>query len=168
MKITLSDELPEDAAAIELLLQQAFQEAPHSNQSEHLIVRQLRASGDLSFALVARLADAVVGYAAVSPVTVADAAGWYGVGPVAVSPAHQNRGIGSRLMHNTLMRLRDMGAGGCVVVGEPEFYRRFGFRELPGLHFPGVAPEYFLAVSFAGATPRGEVSYSEAFSQLEV
>src|SRR5690606_27410484 len=72
MKITLSDELPEDAAAIELLLQQAFQEAPHSNQSEHLIVRQLRASGDLSFALVARLADAVVGYAAVSPVTVAD------------------------------------------------------------------------------------------------
>ena len=66
-----------------------------------------------------------------------------------------------------LLRLREMNAAGCVVVGEPEFYRRFGFKEIPGLHLPGTAPEYFLAIVLTGRAPRGEVSYRAAFSHLD-
>jgi predicted N-acetyltransferase YhbS len=163
MKITMTDESPNDVAAVDQLLETAFLDSPHSNQCEHYIVQRLRAAGDLSFALVARDGDKVVGYAAVSPVAAADETGWYGLGPVAVSPEYQYQGIGSHLMREVLMRLRDMGAAGCVALGEPEYYKRFGFRAESGLQSPQAPQENFMALAFDGPIPRGEVSYADAF-----
>ena len=54
-------------------------------------------------------------------------------------------------------------AQGCVLLGDPAFYGRFGFVVRPGLVLPGVPPEYFQAVSFHGAWPVGEVRYHAAF-----
>jgi predicted N-acetyltransferase YhbS len=67
-------------------------------------------------------------------------------------------------MREALRLLRDRGASGCVVLGEPEYYSRFGFQADPNLVFPGVPSEYFQTVSFDSSRPRGTVTYHRAFS----
>jgi len=79
-------------------------------------------------------------------------------------PEHQRRGVGSQLMRKALHLLRERGASGCVVPGEPEYYGRFGFKADPHLVLRGVLPEYFQALSFHSARPKGIVTYDEAFN----
>lgn len=67
-------------------------------------------------------------------------------------------------MSSSLGALETIGAAGCVVLGDPGFYGRFGFKVIDGLVFPGVPPEYFQARSFDATFPFGEVAYHEAFS----
>ncbi|AGM45264.1 hypothetical protein KGEDBEEJ_01066 [Aeromonas hydrophila] len=64
-----------------------------------------------------------------------------------------------------LAQLKGMGAAGCVVLGDPGFYGRFGFVSEPGLTLLGVPAEYFMARSFGAVMPRGEVCYHPAFVQ---
>lgn len=157
-------EAPGDVEAIHALTAAAFQRAPHTSHTEHLIVDALRAAGQLAVSLVEERQGAVVGHVAASPVTVSDGTRhWFGLGPVSVLPGHQGLGLGSGLVRAALQRLREQGAGGCVLLGEPAFYRRFGFRAEPGLLLPGVPPAYFQALAFHGRLPHGEVSYHEAF-----
>lgn len=162
---TVRDEAPGDEAAIAAVTAAAFRGAPHSDGSEAEIIERLRVAGDLAVSLVAVDADgAIVGHVAFSPVTISDGtSGWYGLGPVSVVPSHQGTGIGSSLIRAGLERLRSAGARGCVVLGEPAFYARFGFRHDPRLVFPGPPPEYFLRLVFAGPEPHGAVGYSAAF-----
>lgn len=156
-------ETPGDAEAIETVTVAAFREAPHTSHTEQHIVRALREAGALSVSLVAECDGAVVGHVAASPVSLSDGTpDWFGLGPVSVLPAWQGRGIGSALVQACLARLRERGARGCVLVGEPGYYQRFGFRSLPGLILPGVPPEYFLALCWtdersegAGGLPSG-------------
>jgi len=151
-------------AAIAALTLAAFRNAPHSDGSEAHIIDALRKAGALTLSLVAESAGVIVGHVAMSPVSVSDAAsGWYGLGPISVLPERQGNGVGSALMREVLRLLRERGAAGCVLVGEPAYYGRFGFRADPNLVFPPVPPEYFQALSFGTRTPRGVVSYHEAF-----
>src|SRR5688572_2850655 len=157
----IREELARDATLIDEVHRSAFS----GSQVEQGIVRALRERGRLVISLVAEVDGQVVGHIAMSPVSISDGtANWYGLGPVAVLPAHQRRGIGTRLVREALERLRTLGARGCVVVGEPGFYERFGFKADAALVFPGVPAEYFQALRFAGAAPRGEVTYDEAFA----
>ena len=55
------------------------------------------------------------------------------------------------------------GAAGCVLLGEPAFYGRFGFKAEPQLRLPGVPPEYFQALAFGPSRPQGTVAYHAAF-----
>jgi putative acetyltransferase len=153
-----------DEEAIHAVTTEAFLEAPHTAHTEQFIVGELRRAGALTVSLVAELDDHIVGHVAISPVTIDGAAnGWFGLGPVSVLPEHQGRGVGSRLVREALARLRTAGAGGCVLVGEPSYYGRFGFRAEPALVLPGVPPEYFQALSFTNELPRGVVTFHEAF-----
>lgn len=163
--IRLRPERAGDAQAIEVLTLVAFLHAEHSRHDEQDIIAALRADGALSVSLVAEHEGYVVGYAAASPVTVSDGAqGWYGLGPVAVGPGHQRQGIGGRLVEAVLEQLRAQGANGCVVLGEPGFYRRFGFAPEPGLRLPGAPPAAFQALAFGDRLPPlGEVEYHPAF-----
>ncbi|MBS0375009.1 MAG: N-acetyltransferase [Proteobacteria bacterium] len=164
MSLTIRPETPDDAPAIATLTAAAFRTAPHTSHTEHFIVAALRRAGALHVSLVATEAGVVVGHVAISPVSISGgASGWFGLGPVSVLPDRQRRGIGSRLLEQALLELRAGGAAGCVVLGEPAFYGRFGFRADSGLVLPGVPAEYFLAVSFAGPRPRGTVAYHAAF-----
>lgn len=145
----------------------AFADHPHSQQTEHRIVDALRAAGALTLSLVAVREDAVLGYIAFSPIRIDDAAGaWYGLGPVAVAPTEQGRGIGRALIDTGLARLRALRAQGCVVAGDPAYYTRFGFRHHTALHYPGLPPEYFMALAFAGTPPAGTVRYHPAFDTV--
>jgi len=57
-----------------------------------------------------------------------------------------------------------MGAAGCVVLGDPAYYRRFGFAVQPGLVLPGVPADHFMALPFGPARPQGAVAYHAAFT----
>ncbi|MBS0505082.1 MAG: N-acetyltransferase [Proteobacteria bacterium] len=160
----IRDERPADAAAIRAVVTAAFATAPHSSGTEAAIVDALREAGALTLSLVAEEDGEVVGHIAFSPV-MADGSegGWYGLGPVSVRPDFQTKGIGQALVRVGLERLKESGAFGCVVLGDPAYYARFGFLNDPALRYPGVPPEYFQMLIFAGARPSGDVSYHAAF-----
>lgn len=67
-------------------------------------------------------------------------------------------------MREGLSRLKSSGAKGCILVGEPGYYTRFGFRNLPGLTIEGVPPQYILALPFDDTTARGSVTFHESFT----
>ena len=105
-----------------------------------------------------------MGHIAFSPVTISDgAADWYGLGPVAVLPEMQGRGIGAALIQAGLAELKARGAAGCVVMGDPAYYGRFGFAATAALTYPGVPPEYFMAQAFTQSA-KGRVAYHEGFA----
>ncbi len=164
MILTIRPETPADTAAIEAVTTAAFLQALHTSHTEQFIVRALRDAGVLALSLVAEQDAVIVGHVALSPVAVSDGAtGWYGLGPISVMPALQRRGIGSALMHRALADMREAGAAGCVLVGDPAYYSRFGFRPEPGLVLPEVPPEYFQALAFGQPLPCGTVSFHQAF-----
>lgn len=153
-----------DEKAIESVITAAFARAPHSDGNEAAIVARLRESGGLAMATVAEEGCDLVGYAAFSPVTIGSRqCRWFGLGPFAVSPNRQREGIGSALIEDGLSQLVGRGAAGCVVLGDPGFYGRFGFKADRRLILSGPPPEYFLALPFAGTIPRGIVRYHPAF-----
>ena len=162
--VELRPERPGDEDAIHAVTIAAFLEAPHTSHAEHFIVRELRRAGALSVSLVAEIDGAIVGHVAISPVTIDGAAGgWFGLGSVSVAPGRQGAGIGSRLVREALAQLQTARARGCVLVGEPSYYGRFGFRAAPALVLPGVPPRYFLAMGFNETLPRGVVAFHAAF-----
>lgn len=165
MNVEIRNEAATDAEAIDAVTTAAFLVAPHTAHTEQFIVKALRKAGKLTVSLVAVVEGNVVGHVAVSPVAISDgSSGWQGLGPISVTPAYQGKGVGSRLMREALRVLRESKAAGCVVLGEPGYYGRFGFRNEPRLVLPNVPPEYFQAVSFGGAAPCGNVSYDESFN----
>lgn len=154
-----------DAPIIARVIGRAFSGDVHSVGNEYAIVRNLRATDALSVSLVAEVNDQVRGYIAASPVCVGGvASSWYGLGPVAVDPSVQRQGIGVALVNGALGCLRSTGAAGCVVLGAPGYYRRFGFRVSPGLFYKSAPAEYFMAIAFGAVIPQGEVTYHVAFN----
>ncbi len=172
--LIIREENPNDILAIEAVVAKAFLDAPHTDHTEQFIVNGLRKAGVLTISLVAESAaekdDQVIGHVAISPVTISARIGadnterWYGLGPIAVLPEHQGLGIGSKLMVAALDRLRRSGASGCVLLGDPIYYQRFGFKPVSSLVLPDVPPEYFQALSFGDSFPSGTVAYHEAFN----
>lgn len=168
MNISVRNERVEDIEAISGLTEAAFRHEEHSSHTEQFIVNALRRAGCLTISLVAEEGGAIVGHVAISPVTLSSGTtGWYGLGPISVCPERQGQGIGSTLMRTALAELQRLGGAGCVVLGDPGYYARFGFEVRPGLTLPGVAPEYFQALAFAGEYPTGSVSYHESFDATQ-
>ena len=165
MDIEISNEKPGDDLKIHQVTQQAFLHAPHADHTEQFIVDALRRAAALTVSKVAKVDGDIIAHVAISPISLSTgASGWFGLGPISVLPEFQGRGIGSKLMQSSLCALKEMGASGCVVLGDPAYYARFGFKLVDGLVFPGVPAEYFQALSFSGEFPKGEVCYHEAFS----
>ena len=169
MTIQLRHETTNDIAAIEAVTIAAFADAPHTSHTEQFIVRALRDASELTLSIVAEEHGQVVGHVALSPVTITNdhghkAKGWCGLGPISVLPQRQGHGIGSRLMEQALSELRAMQAAGCVLLGDPAYYGRFGFQAHAGLQLPGVPPGYFMALALHGTVPEGIAHYSDAFN----
>jgi putative acetyltransferase len=168
MDIAIRDEQAADIDTITRLTEAAFQSKGYSSHTEQFIITALRRCDQLTVSLVAVAGDTIVGHVAISPVTISSGAtGWYGLGPIAVWPDRQGQGIGSKLMKAALAALQRHGGRGCVVLGNPAYYGRFGFKAYPGLELPGVPPEYFQALSLNGELPVGIVRYHEAFDATE-
>ncbi|MBO6527618.1 GNAT family N-acetyltransferase [Erythrobacter sp.] len=162
--IAIRPEEPRDHAAIGVVTQAAFADAPHSDGSEVRIIDRLRSDGDLTLSLVAEDGERIVGHVAVSPVQITDGSpDWYGLGPIAVLPSLQRQGVGLRLMQRAIADMRMRGARGIVLLGDPAYYQRFGFEHDPQLVFPGPPAEYFQRLVIDGDAPSGTVSYAPAF-----
>jgi len=147
-----------------LLTVAAFKTLEISNHTEQFIVAALRAAKALTVSLVAEVDGRVIGHIAFSPLTISDGTtNWYGLGPVSVLPAYQRQGIGKALIREGLSRLKDMNAQGCCLVGHPDYYRKFGFKNMPGLMHEGVPQEVFFALPFHGHTPQGTVAFHDGF-----
>lgn len=81
----IRSENPSDIEAIAEVTKEAFEDYPFSQQTEPLIIRDLRAAGALTISLVTEVDGRVVGHIAFSPVTISDGTtNWYGLGPVSV------------------------------------------------------------------------------------
>lgn len=165
MNPSIRPETAADITAIAELTRLAFLDAPHTSHTEQFIVDALRREGQLSLSLVAQHEGHLVGHVAVSPVTLSDGTtGWYGLGPVCVLPGMQGQGVGKQLVRAALAALATLDAQGCVVLGDPRYYGKFGFRTDPQLVLEGVPPEYFQALWLSGAKPHAQVHYGAAFS----
>lgn len=168
--MNIHNETSQDIEAISTLVYSAFENHPHHQAgalpTEHLIVEKLRLQGALSLSLVAEIDDEIVGHIAFSPIEIAGKTlEWFGLGPVSVAPNMQGQGIGGKLIKEGMKQLKTLGAKGVVLLGEPEYYQRFGFKAYPKLSYPGVPAEYFLALAFKGTPlPSGEVNYHNAFT----
>jgi len=164
MNWVIRDECAGDESTIHALTEAAFRDMPFSDGVEQHLVDKLRSDGDLALSLLAETPDQIVGHIAFSRVTIEDGSlNWYGLGPVSVWPELQRKGIGSALIRKGIEHLRGCGANGVVLLGNPEYYSRFGFAHDPKLQFPGPSPEYFQRLVLAGNAPAGKVSFPAAF-----
>lgn len=164
--VNVRPETINDLERINEIIVSAFKDHPYSNQKEHLLVAGLRIQGVLDVSLVAEFEGEIVGHIAFSKVTInGEHTHWYGLAPVSVVPKWQNQGIGSKLIILGLDEIKKLGAEGCVVLGEPEYYTRFGFIVDDKLKLEGVPPEYFLALSFGSRIPSGDVMYHKVFAE---
>ncbi|QRY77901.1 N-acetyltransferase [Pseudomonas sp. PDNC002] len=165
MDYEIHAERPEDKLQIRQITEAAFAVAEHSDGTEGAIVDALRAAGALTVSLVATKAGEVLGHVAFSPITLDGRdLGWYGLGPVSVRPDLHGQGIGNALVRAGLEQLKTLGGKGCVVLGDPRYYRRFGFVHDAAVRYEGVPPEYFMALSLDGSQAAGKVAYHPAFS----
>lgn len=160
----IRDQQPDDDTVVRQLVGDAFRGRPYSDGREPAILEALRAAGALTVALVAEEGDQILGQVAFSPVAInGTARDWYGLGPVAVRPDRQGKGIGQALIRAGLDRIRALGAQGCVLAGAPGYYGRFGFAADPRLQSPGIPPQYFLVLPFGAEVPDGTVTFHAAF-----
>ena len=153
-----------DIEAIREVTKLAFADMPFADGDEHELTDALRNATALAVSLVAERHDQVIGHVAFSVAVPEDCSrGWYALGPVSVLPAHQRCGVGSALIRRGLEELEKLGATGCILTGDPSFYRRFGFRLEPSLAPPEEPTEYFMVKFICGQRAMRPISFHRAF-----
>ncbi|WP_439383431.1 GNAT family N-acetyltransferase [Amycolatopsis lexingtonensis] len=167
-------ETPADQAAIHRVHSEAFRREEGVTPIEAPLVDDLRAEGDLidALSLVALHDGEVVGHVCCSRARVGDdTAAAVGLGPLGVLPAHQARRVGSALMHTVLGAADALGHGLVVLLGNPDYYSRFGFVTASTLSITAPDPawgKYFQARTLTGykSTQAGAFEYAPAFSRI--
>ena len=162
--MVIRNETISDLEAISKVTSAAFQTLAISNHTEQYIINALRDANALTISQVAEVDGKVVGHIAFSPIAISDGSlNWYGLGPISVLPEYQKQGIGKSLILKGLSLLKDIGGQGCALAGDPNFYKRFGFKNIPDLIYEGIPQEYFLALPFDKIIPHGTVMFHEGF-----
>lgn len=165
----IRSEEPGDEAAVHSVNVAAF-----GRSAEADLVDTLRQTAQPLISLVAEIDGALVGHILFSPVSLAghDARRIMGLGPLAVMPEHQRQGIGTALVRAGLRRWAALGGEAVVVVGDAEYYERFGF--VPALRYAltceyDVPEEAFMIVELQHGCLRdasGMIRYDEAFNSV--
>lgn len=153
-----------DAVKIHQLTKSAFDGRPYAGGDEQHVVDRLRAHKALILSLVAIDHDELVGQISFSEATNTDGSQpWIALGPVSVLPTRQRQGIGSRLILQGLEEFAARGTLGCILTGNPDYYRRFGFAVTPD-HAPSNEPaEFFMLKLFGEQAPGGRFSFHPLF-----
>ena len=164
MPVIVRFERRADAEDIRAVTEAAFAGERHSDGTEGSIPERLRDAGGLRLSLVAEDGGEVVGHVAFSPATVGGEGNWVALGPVSVRPERQREGIGTRLIEGGLAQVR-RGARGCVLLGDPGTYARFGFEPAEALRWGGVSAPYLQVLVWSGPKPSGRVAFHPAFGE---
>ena len=158
-----------DQFAIRGVNMAAFEASVEAN-----LVEALRGKDLQLVSLVAEVDGATVGHILFSPVSLAEHPQLkvMGLGPMAVAPRHQRKGVGSALVRKGLEQCRQLGYRAVVVLGHPEYYPRFGF--VPASKF-AIRSEYdvpenvFMIAELEAGALRGVsglIRYDEAFASV--
>ena len=160
----IQKETPADFSAIRIVTESAFKGMAYAGGDEQDVIDRLRKKGALTLSLVAISNSKVVGHIAFSPATLEGSSdSWFALGPVSVLPEFQGNGIGSELINVGLLRIKEIGATGCILTGNPNYYRRFGF-ELSPLNSPiGEPTEFFMVKLFKEYKISGKFAFHNAF-----
>ncbi|MFC5584332.1 GNAT family N-acetyltransferase [Nitratireductor kimnyeongensis] len=155
-----------DRDAIHTLLLAAF-----DGDGEAGLVQSLRADGDVVLSLVAETEGVVCGHVLFSRLHVVIGDARYpavALAPLAVSPAHQRQGIAARLVEEAHRHLINTGETLSVVLGEPAYYGRFGYRHEDAAKFESAYQcEALQAVRWGDDAPStGKLVYASAFGRL--
>jgi putative acetyltransferase len=158
---------PGDAASIRAVLDAAFPTAAEAD-----LVARLERDGDAVVSLVAVRDGEAVGHVLLSRMAVEGDGRCYralGLGPVAVLPPLQRAGLGSELIRSALAIAEATGEELVFVLGEPDYYARFGFSARTAAPFasPYAGPFLMaLALRDVGLPEAGRADYARAFSEL--
>lgn len=165
-ELHIRDEGVSDVAGVQALVTAAFG-APE----EARVIASLRGKPGM-IALVAERDGGLLGHVLASTVEVTAGDSVHlgaGIGPLAVRTTSQGEGVGSALMRAVIERCREGGHRFAVLLGSPDYYRRFGFgpASAHGLRLAGDYPEaafQALALTDGGLDGvRGEARYDPAF-----
>jgi putative acetyltransferase len=167
MNVLVRLEQSSDASAIDCVLRSAF-----PTDQEARLVRRLRKHQRLRLSLIAEIDGVIVGHIGFSQITIAESVAnstGFGLAPLSIVSELQRRGLGAQLVGEGLRACERLGAGFVVVLGEPEYYHRFGFRsaESFGLENEYGAGEEFMALELkTGSITPGLIRYESEFSDL--
>jgi putative acetyltransferase len=164
LRVVVRRESIADQDAIRSLTARAFSGLSFSDGTEPLVIDALRAANALALSLVAVLHEQIVGHVAFSEVGPPAHGGWLALGPVSVEPPLQRRGVGSQLIEAGLQAIREQGAKGCVLVGDHQYYHRFGFVVAPAFAPSRYPPQHFQIVRFGDSSPDTPIAFHPAFS----
>ena len=160
---------PRDAAGIRAVHLDAFPTAAEAD-----LVAALDRDGDTVISLVGESRGEIVGHVLLSRMRVTGDGRVYralGLGPVGVRPVFQGGGVGRRLIEGALAIARATGEELVFVLGEPDYYGRFGFAAATAAPFASpYAGPYFMAIALKQdlAPPEsGDAAYAPAFAALE-
>ncbi|WP_394150795.1 GNAT family N-acetyltransferase [Vibrio maritimus] len=166
-------EAPADILAIDRLLKSVF-----DTEAEANLVMALRENSRLTLSLVACSDEGeVIGHVLFSPVMLnGEDYAWQGLAPLAVSQSHQGQGIAKALVKEAFETLPDFGYPACVVLGDPNYYSKFGFSSASeeGLSCQWEVPEGAFQVKSLTADSiqtllsgkSGVIEYSPEFLEL--
>lgn len=158
----IRSEEPSDVSVVWKVVEEAF-----NRPTEAELIDRVRADGDVIVSAVAVEQGTIIGHALFSRMGAPFRA--VGLGPVAVKPKWQRKGIGSQLIFWGLEKLAEDGWQGVFVLGDPRFYKRFGFElgVARGFVSPYAGPN-FMALGLGGPLPvtTGTIAYPSAFSAL--
>ncbi len=153
MNITIRQEKQDDFEQIYDLVKVAFETAKVSNGKEQDFVNQLRSSVNYipELALVAEENHKLVGHIMLTKNHINSCSGKTEtllLAPISVALEYRNKGIGSKLISKGFVLARDMGYRSVVLVGDPAYYNRFGFKKSTDFgirHLQDIPEEYVLA-----------------------
>lgn len=153
---------PGDRAAIRIVEERAF-----GRSDEADLVEILAAAGDVVLELVAQVDGQIVGHVMFTRMAVrkgGDSFAAVALAPLAVLPEFQKTGIGSTLVLEAHRRLRDAGETLAVVLGDPAYYARFGYRHDRAARFESVFQcAELMALAWGDAPAEGRLAYAPAF-----
>jgi putative acetyltransferase len=157
----IREEALNDRPAISEVVQTAF-----GRMAEAQLVEQLRAEGDSMISLVAVEQAQIIGHVMLSKMRAPFKA--LGLGPVSVRPNCQQSGVASALIREALRQARSEGWDAVFVLGDPSYYRRFGFDPEPAADFTCLyAGPHLMVLSMRNGLPRtGTIDYASAFDAL--
>ncbi|MDE0007738.1 MAG: N-acetyltransferase [Gammaproteobacteria bacterium] len=159
--ISICDERPDDADAVHALLLECF-----PTEAEANLVRQLRQDGDTAFSFVALASDAIVGHVVFSRLVAPK--GCLALAPVAVTASWRRQGIAAALIEAGIARAKEQGAAMLVVLGDPAYYRRFGFHEqmVRGMTSPYEGPNLMGLALARNSSPGDAIVHPPAFESV--
>jgi putative acetyltransferase len=161
--IDIRDESPGDRKAVYQVISSAF-----GRSSEAELVEALREAGESIVSLVADDHGQIVGHVLLSKMDAPFKA--LALAPVSVIPTKQRSGIGSALIKRAVSKARDEGWSAIFVLGDLNYYERFGFDQGAAAGFTSpYAGRHFMVLKLSLSLPAttGELRHAPAFSALD-